>query len=219
MLKNLRFTKEGGRLHIEDYPDAVALKRIDDPAARQLQAMTLHHADLSFCQQALAEVARLDRSQQTLLAEGLWIAAIARFFKCFGKNKARTQLSAKKILRDFVGAGAVFAYFEALRNKHIIHDENPYSQAFTGVALNAREAEYKVADIIAMAFNAFTVDDDHLVQFRQLVDVTLLWVAAEREELHNLLGKAYEQTLYDELLALPDITFTVPGSKQVDKHR
>jgi hypothetical protein len=219
MLKNLRFTTEGGRLHIQDYPDAVALKQIDDRVARRLQAMTLHQADLSFCQQALAEIERLDHSQQTLLAEALWISSIARYFKCFGKNKARTQLSPKKILRDLPGAESVFDYFEDLRNKHIIHDENPYSQAFTGIVLNGREAKYKVADIVAIAFSAFTVNDDHLLQLRQLVDVTSAWVTAKREELHTLLGKTYEQKSYDELLALPEITFSAPDSGQVDKQR
>ncbi len=69
------------------------MKRIDDPIAKQLQAMTLHHIDLSFCRGTLAEIVGLDRSTQPLLAEALWVSCIARYFKCFGDNKTRTQLS------------------------------------------------------------------------------------------------------------------------------
>jgi hypothetical protein len=159
MVKPLTITKQGDKLHIEGYPDAVAMKRIDDPIAKQLQAMVLHHFDLNFCRGALAEIAGLDRSTQRLLAEALWVSCIARYFKCFGDNKARTQLSERKILKDHTGADRVFAYFRDLRDKHIIHDENPYSQAFTGVALNPRDAKFKVADIVSLAMNAFTVDD------------------------------------------------------------
>jgi len=219
MVKPLHFTVTDGRFHIEDYRDAVALKRIDTPVARQLQAVTLHQFDLSFCRDALVAIARLNRAENVLTVEGLWVAAIARYFKCFGGNKSRSQLSAKKILKAHPGAEAVFTYFQDLRDKHIIHDENPFTQAFTGVAVNGAEAQYKVADIISLAFNAFTVDDAHLTQFTQLVDVTLEWVNAKRDEFHNALGRKYEQWSHQDLLALPDIQYTVPTADVVGVKR
>jgi hypothetical protein len=219
MVKPLHFTVTNGQFHIDDYPDAVALKRIDTPIARQLQAVTLHQFDLTFCRDALAEIARLNRSENVTVIEGLWVAAIARYFKCFGGNKSRSQLSAKTILKDHPGAEAVFKYFQDLRDKHIIHDENPFTQAFTGVAVNGPESQYKVADIISLAFNAFTVDDAHLTQLTQLVDVTLNWVSAKRDELHNDLGRDYEQWSREKLLALPDIQYTVPGADVVGVKR
>jgi hypothetical protein len=63
-----------------------------------------------------------------------------------------------------------------------------------------------------MAVNAFTIDDQHLTQFRQLVNVTLERLKQKQKELHNLLGAEYEKWARDDLLALPDITYTVPGS-------
>ena len=219
MVKPLRFTVTDDRFHIEDYPDAVALKRIETPIARQLQAVTLHQFDLTFCRDALAEIARLNRTENVTVVEGLWVAAIARYFKCFGDNKSRSQLSAKKIFKEHPGAEAVFAYFQDLRDKHIIHDENPFTQSFTGVAVNGPEAPYKVADIISLAFNAFTVDDAHLTQLTQLVDVTLNWVNAKRDELHNNLGREFEQWSREKLLALPDIQYTVPTANVVGVKR
>lgn len=219
MVTPLHFTVTDGRFHIEDYPDAVALKRIDIPVARQLQAVTLHQFDLSFCRDALVEIARLNRAENVLTVEGLWVAAVARYFKCFGGNKSRSQLSAKKIFKGHPGAEAVFTYFQDLRDKHIIHDENPFTQAFTGVAVNRTEAQYKVADIISLAFNAFTVDDAHLTQLTQLVDVTLAWVNAKRDELHNALGREYEQWSHQDLLALPDIQYTVPTADVIGVKR
>lgn len=215
MIKQLTITKLGDKLHIEGYPDAVALKQIDDVIARQLRAIALHRFDLNFCRESLADLTRLDRGAQPLLAEALWVSSIARYFKCFGKNKARTQLTPKKVLKEHPGAEKVFAYFQDLRDKHIIHDENPYSQAFTALVLNAQGAKFKVADIISLAMNALTVDDDHLRSFSQLVEVTLAWVDAKRNALHNILGKEYEQWKYEDLLALPDISYTTPTSDKV----
>jgi hypothetical protein len=219
VLKNLTGTLSGSRLHIEDYPTAVALKRIDDPIARQLCSIALNHADLSFCREAVAEITRRDRTSQPLIAEALWVAAISRYFKCFGSNKARTQLSSRKVLKSHVSAEKVFAYFQNLRDKHIVHDENPYSQAVIGVAINARDAEHKIADVISLTMNAFTIDDSHLSSFSQLVNVTLEWVRTKQDELHATLGKQYEAQSYDELMALSDVSYNVATSEKVSTSR
>jgi len=219
MVKPLQFIVTDGQIHIDDYPDAIALKRVDTPIARQLQAITLHQFDLSFCREALAEIARLDRTKNVLIVEGLWVSVIARYFKCFGSNQSRSQLSAKKILKSHPGAEAVFSYYQDLRDKHIIHDENPFTQAFTGVAVNGTEAQYKVADVISLAFNAFTVDDTHLVQLTQLVDVTLAWINRKRDELHDMLGREYEKWSHQDLLTLPDIQFIAPSAAVVGMKR
>nr|MDP2192030.1 hypothetical protein [Rhodoferax sp.] len=218
MAKHLDITRINGQFHIEGYPDAVALKRIDTPVARQLQATTLHLSDLLFCETALEQLTQLE-SRHGVIPEALWVAAIARFFKCFGNSESRAQLSEKKILKSHAGAHDVFGYFKNLRDKHLIHDESALTQGFTGVAVNAVGAQYQVADIIAMSFNAFTIDDAHLVQFRQLVNVTLAWLRQKQEDLHNLLGAEYEKWARDDLLALPDITYTVPGSDAVSTKR
>jgi hypothetical protein len=219
MAKPLTVTKQGDKFHVEGYPDAIAVKRIDDPIARQLQATSLHHVDLSFCRAALAQIADLDRAAQPLLAEALWVSSIARYFKCFGQNKAPTQLPERKILKGQIEAAKVFAYFRDLRDKHIIHDENPYSQGFAAVALNSRDAKFKVADILSLEVNAFTVDDDHLGSFSRLVDFTFGWVDSKRDELLRLLGAKDEQWEYDKLLALPDVAYTAPTATQVSVKR
>lgn len=219
MVKQLDFTVTEGRFHIEGYPDAIALKRIDTPIARQLQSLILNAHDLEFCRDALAEIGRLSHDENRLAVDGMWVAVIARYFKCFGRNKSRSQLSAKKILRSHTGAETVFTYFQALRDKHIIHDENSLSQAFTGVALNHRAAPFKVADIIALAFNAVTIDQAHYTQISQLVAITLAWVYAKVDELHNQLGREYEQWSHDDLLALPDIQYTAPTSDVAGEKR
>src|SRR5262249_43070251 len=141
MVRPLAFSMQDKSLHVEGYPDAVALKRIDDPIARQLQGITLHQFDLAFCKTALDWLGRIDRLATPLIAEALWVSAITRYFKCFGENKARTQLSAKKVLKEHPGAGDVFGYFQDLRDKHIVHDENPYSQSLVAIALNAQDAQ------------------------------------------------------------------------------
>jgi hypothetical protein len=216
MVKPLRYSGPRDTLHIE-HPNVVALKRIDEPIARQLQALALHHYDLGFSHDALGEIAKLDRSQrrERFLAEALWISSMARYFKCFGGNQSRISLSATKVLKGHEDAKHVFRYFQALRDKHIIHDENPFSQAFAGVALGHRDAKPKVEGVLSMAFNKLTMDDEELRKFSDLLRLTIAWVDARRHELSDTLAQKYEQWTYDDLMALPDIPFTVPSSDQV----
>lgn len=218
MVKPLQIVKHGDKLHVEGYPDAVALKRIDHPIACELQAIALHYDDLSFCRAVLAQIDQLDRVKELLLVEALWVASVSRYFKCFGNSKSRTQLSSKEVLKAHPGAIDVFNYFKQLRNKHVIHDENAYSQSFAGIVLNSKQAQSKVADVISVAMNAF-LDDKHFVQFSQLVEVSLEWVTAKRDELHGRLWRIYEQWKYDDLLALPEIRCTVPLVKEVNVKR
>jgi hypothetical protein len=219
MLNSLNLSVRENKFHIEGYPNAVAIKRLDDTDARILQAIVLHHFDLSFCNQALADLRHPSKSIPTLHAEALWISAIARYFKCFGRNNARSHLSAKEVLKGHPGAEGVFRYFKALRDKHIVHDENPYSEAFTGVAINRKGERRKVADIIALAINAFTVDDAHLASFSPLVSVSLKWVADKQDELHKKLAQTWEKRGYEQLMALPDVCYTAPTGDKVHQCR
>jgi hypothetical protein len=219
MREPLGITRRGGALHIEGYPDAVALKRIDDPVARQLQATVLHYSDLRFCREALVALVALERKSQPLVAEALWVASIARYFKCFGANVSRTQLAARKVFKGEAGAADVFEYFQHLRDKHVIHDENAYSQSFTAVALNPKNAPFKIADVISMVMTASTVDDQHVESFSRLVCFTCDWVERKRDELHKLLGSRYEMESYQALMRMPNVEYRVPTSDKISVSR
>lgn len=218
-MKRLSMTQHGKKFHVEGYPDSVALKRIDDSDARELQALTLHQSDMNFCRAAMEQLEKSRKSDEGVIAQALWLVCVACFFKCFGSSKSRTSLSANEVLKNHTGAMQVFDYFKALRDKHVIHDENAYCQAFTAVALNAENASSKVADVIAIATNASTIDDAHVTQFKQLVETTNAWVSERREALHQSLAQKYEQWAYKDLLALPDIQYTAPTASSVRTKR
>ena len=219
MREPLGISRRGGALHVEGYPDAVALKRIDDPIARQLKAIVLHCSDLRFCCDALAALTSLDRTSESLFAEALWVASIARYFKCFGANKSRMPLVPTKIFAGEVGALEVFQYFRHLRDKHVIHDENAYSQSFTAVALNAQDARFKVADVISMVITASTIDDRHIESLSHLAGHTFSWVEQKRDELHFRLGSRYEGESYAKLSSLPDVKYETPTAEKVSTGR
>jgi hypothetical protein len=215
MLKFLSSTREGGILRIEGYPSAIALKRIEGKHVLRLHAMTLHHGDLFRCSEALKVLSADTNAEHSVTRDCIWIAAIALYFKCFGGSKARGQLDARGVFKTQPGALPVFQYFDSLRNKHVLHDENAYTQSLVGIVINPTGSEYKVADVISMGINAVTVDQAHVSSFSELVRATLDWVIVERDKLHTALAAEYESRSRDALLALPNVTFTAPTVEQV----
>jgi hypothetical protein len=216
-VKPLRISVHGNDLHIEDYPDAVAVKALDAQEARQLGSLVLNERDLRMAEEALH--AGDAAESLTPLSEVLWTSAVALYFKAFGASKARIPLDAKKIFKGRPDALQCHRHFADLRNKHLLHDENAYAQPFVGLALNRRGMDWKVADVLSGVLFAYTADDSHRQPFRQLVGYALAWVSAERDGMHERLGKQYNAKSYDELDALSGISFRVPGRAEVGKTR
>lgn len=207
--------RRGSTFQFVDSNHKVIFKRIDDRVTKQLQAIVLHEVDLHFCRYCLNELKSLDCEKQSELAEAFWISCIARFFKCFGNSKARFQLSATKIFRTNPQAKEVFKYFQALRDKHIVHDENPFSQAFVVIAINASEHGNSVAEVFVSPIHLFMINTAELERLRQLIDTTFAWVSEKRVNLEKKLAVAYGQLTRDRLLALPDWTTNAPDPNDV----
>jgi hypothetical protein len=197
--------KRGKTYQLVDPERKVIFKQIEGPVVKQLQAMALHDADLRFCRTCLKELGALDCGRQSNRAEAFWISCITRFFKCFGNSKARANLSAEKIFTSAESIEA-FNFFKALRNKHIAHDENSFSDAFVAAAINPSERGETVIEVVSLPFHLFIIGNLEIEQLRLLVDTTYDWVASSRVDLEKTLTSEYRQWTRDKLLALADWT-------------
>lgn len=216
--KNLRIAITDDPIQIVDNPNSITKKIMVDPDSKLLMSMILHYDDLSFCRQALNEIVKLKVPQNNPLIEGLWVSLIIKFFKCFTNNKSRSKLS-PKIFKNNSESIDAFCYFKSLRDKHIAHDENSYMQALVGIVVNSKGNSPKIANILAVAVHAETMDSWHLPQITQLVEVALDWVTEKLGELQSTLEEKYEQWSYEDLLSLPDLRYKVPTNKEVQKIR
>lgn len=211
MMKRLDIAMRGGRLHLKGYPQNVSIKKLNEADAKELRALTLHFAEISFCRETLREIGQLDLKTQSTLAKALWLSALATYFNCFGSDNARTLLSARKVLKPYAGAQAVFDRYHELREKHLIPADNPYTHAYVGAVVNPASSEKKIADLVSLAVTAFVVEMKHVKQLTQLAEVTLLRIEEQRQKLRNKLIDKYEQKTRDELQALDDLTFAAPA--------
>lgn len=110
-------------------------------------------------------------------------------------------------------------YFQGLRNKHVVHDENSYTQVQTVLVLNPKDDQKHVADILSIVFNADTANAEHIRSFSPLISTAFSWVENQHNSLIAQLVTSYEGKVYSELEALPEPTLTVPTSNEVGRKR
>jgi len=90
-MEHLRISQTDLGLHIEGFPDAVKVIRVDGPHAKRLADLALHESDLEFAADCVEAINHAPE-EPLVLRQALWRAAIVHFMKCFGGG-ARFQLS------------------------------------------------------------------------------------------------------------------------------
>ena len=201
---NIAALKKGAITQIIDAGQKVLFKRIDGSIEKQYRASILHKHDLQFCQSCLRELKLLDFNMQSELAEAYWISCITRFFKCFGQSKARSSLPASKIFKFDSGSTSDFEYFRALRNKHIVHDENPFADVLVAVTVNASDQGIPFVGVFGAPIHVFTIET-YLVRLTGLVERALEWVEHSRRRLEEQLTATYTGWPREKLLELRDL--------------
>jgi hypothetical protein len=220
-MRPVTFAMRDGKLHLEGYDTAVALKMIeDDHLARQLCSLTLHGLDLDVAKQTLVKLsATPEFFDDPLVTDALWYWPLVRYFKCFGRSKSRSPLDRNKVLGGDAAALRDFEFFSALRDKHVVHDENEYATCRSMLVINPEGAVDKIADVVSFPISFSTVSTERLEGLLRLVNMTLEWVDRKRDKLHLALWAKYEAWERAQLLALPDAKVKIPHSMNVGSTR
>jgi len=212
---NIKETETG--LNIEGIPDAVAIVKVDGRIAQRISDLSLHKTELSF---ALECVTLLESHEtHSILTEALWNTAITSFCKCFGRG-VRSPLSERKILKNKPPeALEAFRYFQALRNKHLIHDENTYSQSLPGAAINNGSKAYKIEKIVCFNAQSVTNTKEDRANLSLLIADSLDWVLSEFDNLCNQLTVDLEKESYKTLSCRPPLHYFMPKLNEINKPR
>ena len=217
-MENLSMTNTDTEIHIEGFPDAVKVIRIDGPKSKRLAALSLHNTDLVIAAKCLEMINQISDSQP-FLKQMLWLAAIIHYFKCFGNSRSRSSLSAKKIYKKDAEGLSTFNYFKALRNKHVVHDENSYTQCLPGAILNRRDKDYKIEKVVCLSVTAETLSQTDYSNLSLLIKTTKAWVATEFDNLCQVVTDELETKPYDELYSREEITYSKPTIDEIYENR
>lgn len=213
---------DGNKFRIDGYPNAIAAKALRPSDSKELAALALHRSDLGKCVAWLDQIDKvlaLKTEEGKTIADGLMLAVIAKAFKCFGTSASRGKLRKEDITGTDNSKIAVFDYFKNLRNKHVIHDENSYSQSFPALIVNNVNEPTKVADVLILAFNSNYLDQSHLAALRQLVTATKEWIENRCEKLRTEMVAKYDKMSHQDLMALGDLVYKAPTASDVQTKR
>jgi len=202
---------------IEGFPDAVKVAAIKGPSALKLAHYVLHLQDLQFAHECVVTL-RDNPPQAPIVREALWHSAIIHYVKCFGKNNSRSMLPRAKIY-DAGPSRVAFNYFHDLRNKHVAHDENAYSQALPGAIIAAEGKSYKIEKIVCTGFTAQTLVEANITNLCSLIEVALSWIEHQIDEICAELTKELEAEDYSALLSRPDMTYRAPTLDELGSKR
>ncbi len=217
-MEHFEITKTPEGFHIEGFPDAVKVLRIDGPKARRLADLALHKSDLNFSLECLEKINAVPE-EPYVLRQALWRSAVVHFIKCFGANESRFSLDPKKVYKGGSGAIEPYNYFDSLRNKHLAHDENSYAQCLPGAVLNKKEADHKIAKIVCLSVFGETLTQANYNNLHLLISRAREWAVKQFDELCNVLTGELESEPYETLNGRNGITYSAPGPDEVHNKR
>jgi hypothetical protein len=217
-MEPIRITITGSVARIEGYPDAAKVIMVTGANCRNLADLSLHDADLQFALESLD--ALNEEGMPSHVRESLWRSAIVHFFKCFQHSKSRKLLDGKTIYASAAPeVTANFEFLKKLRNKHLVHDENPFAQCAIGAILNNGKKDLKIARVFAANFFLATLNPDRVSQLHSMALDALAYVRREMDLLIEQITQELEAKKYEELLAMPQLSQTAPTLDAAGKPR
>ena len=211
-------TKRPEGFHIEGFPDSVKVIRIKGPEARKLADLALHKADLNFALECLDQINGMPEIGH-VLRQALWRSAVVHFMKCFGDSKSRVRLVPRNVYKGDPEAMEVFRYFKSMRDKHLIHDENSYTQCLRGAVINKKDMDHKIAKIVCLSVIGDTLGQANYSNLHLLISRAREWIVPRFDTICNALSAELESNSYEALVAQQGITYSPPGPEEIHHRR
>lgn len=209
--------KSESRFHVEGFPNAVKVIEIIHPQRKELAGLALHKADLEFAQNCLKAI---NTTNETIIRQALWQAAIMNFMKCFGFSVSRERLDFKIVFeKEEDLASKVFKYFKNLRDKHLVHDENAYAQSIPGAILNKENQKFKIEEVVCFDAIGETLNNTELLNLNLLIKKTMIYVCDRFDKLRKTIKDQMEMEPYDELNKRKEIVIKMPTVEDISRNR
>ena len=208
-------TMVNGSWHIEGYPDASSFVLLKSETARRLSGLRIHEQILQQCSATFDELPQIPFSLQNVRQSTIAGIAIS-FFSCFGRNSVMAKLRAEKVFKGMPDARKGFEYWKAVRDNHISHNVNEFTQAFTGLVLRA---DGEVQDVLSINFVGAIDDDAHLQLLYNLIQHTLKYVQACAAEAHAKVLKEGQEMSPSQRQALEPVVYRAPLADGAFKER
>lgn len=171
--------------------------------AVRLSHLNQHISDLELARKSLdfIEVAGEYSSTQEII---YWNFAIIFYIKCFTGGSKRTQLDRNKIYKGNVLGLDNFNFYYDIRNKNLIHDENPFSRSIPAGLLNKEGVLPKIKGTFLIGIHGTFIGLENLRNLKTLIDQALAWANAESKSISTDILNDLEKEQYLVLFNMPE---------------
>jgi hypothetical protein len=207
--RTIPMERDGNKLVLSGPDGAVRIAALTGKLVEWHSTLRMHESALVFAEQALERLPQ-HQSKEPEVAEALLIAAVTRFFSCFGQNRAARALNAKKIYRNHDGAYVAYTNWKAIRDKHFVHNESTISAYLTAAALDATDL---VVEVLALQFTPnYHMDIRWCDLLLNLVRLARQYASHEADQLSHRICIEENQKPPAHRAALPDLQYVAPHS-------
>ena len=199
-----------------DRPNTAQIGELTTKKARQLSAYALHMYDLNFSLRMAGRWKFYREARDDDLADAAFLSCVSKFVSCFQKNKGRSSLDYKFIFKDNAKLADTFRYYDDIRNKHLIHDENGFFQAKAVVLLDDQSIPL---DVQALVHHQLPRTEMHFTELTAIIEHVIATVQTKMKELsEELLTSVWLMPSYARM-ALPFPMFEIIGREEVGDGR
>jgi len=197
------------------------IAKVDYEEAKKLADLGAIVQDLRFTMETCSRLKKLlkENSQDSLLIESMWTAALIRYARCFASGK-RFGLS-ESIFDGLMGEPhEVHKMYIDLRDKHIAHSVNPFEQMEVGLVLSPQSShERKIIGVATMSMRYICSDVEGVHQLGLLSKVLLEKVIQIAKEYEKKTLEKGESIPLEALYKRARPRMVAPGSELADKPR
>jgi hypothetical protein len=188
------------------YPQAARFIHIEGDDVRMYAEHSLHRDDLDFASQCLEAFRPMVAQSDTPVARALWSSAVVALLKCFKRSAARKAKLDPTVIfaTEPLGLDAL-KFFEQLRDKHVVHDDNAVHQPIPAAVINPAGSAQKVLRVDCIKARAQVLDLENFNNLWSLVHMTRAWVIAECGRLQAIIEARLECQSHGDLLAAPEV--------------
>lgn len=219
-MEPINISWNGGQLEILGIPNADKAIKLPSSMAKYLVDLSLHETDLRISKESLSFMEGNQLTLDSIILESLWRSAIIHFTKCFtdqmtihrnGRKVApdysRIKLDKKRIFLNKLAIDS-FDFIMTLRNKHVVHDENPYLQSSPGFIINDGTHVNKVEKVFCTLVKNETIEGN-FNNLSLLVKDALDYVKNEFTQECVRITTELEEIPFNKLLEFGEVRFDI----------
>ena len=197
------------------------IAKVDYEEAKKLADLGAIVQDLGFTMKTCSRLKKLlkEKSQDSILIESMWTAALIRYTRCFARGK-RFGLT-ESIFDGLKGEPhKVHKMYIDLRNKHIAHSVSPFEQMEVGLILSPKNShERKIIGVATMSMRHISPDVEGVHQLGLLAKVLLKKVCELAKQHEEKTLEAGRTIPIDDLYKRARPRMVAPGPELTNKPR